>query len=206
VCTILIVDDDVDTRETLADNLRGQGHSVLLAMNGSHALELLELGRSMGADPCLALVDLTMPVMDGWALLAALDRDGSWRKLQVIVSSGADLSERPLSFAHALLVWPKPIDPEKLARIQDHCPLHESLSNELAAAIGMLTVPGEAHDMALVVRRPTTTRPERSPQEARARRSVSHHSGSGEGHRPAVPPAGQQVTAKARRKRTSQTP
>jgi CheY-like chemotaxis protein len=118
------VDDDVDTRETLADQLRDEGHSTLLAMNGCHALELLELGRGMGAPPCLALVDLTMPVMDGWALLAALDRDGSWRKLQVIVSSGADISERPLSFAHSMVAWPKPIDPDKLARIQDQCPLH----------------------------------------------------------------------------------
>jgi CheY-like chemotaxis protein len=135
VCTILIVDDDVDTREAIADCLRNHGHSVLLAMNGSHALELLELGRSMGADPCLALVDLRMPVMDGWALLAALDRDGSWRKLQVIISSATDVSERPLSFAHAVVVWPKPIDPEKLARIQDQCPVHSSAASNPVAAV-----------------------------------------------------------------------
>jgi CheY-like chemotaxis protein len=135
VCTILIVDDDVDTRETLADCLRDQGHSVWLAMNGSHALELLELGRSMGADPCFALVDLRMPVMDGWALLAALDRDGAWRKLQVIVSSATDVSERPLSFAHAVVVWPKPIDSDKLARIQHLCPVHSSVALNPVASV-----------------------------------------------------------------------
>jgi CheY-like chemotaxis protein len=136
VCTVLIVDDDVDTREALAGLLRGQGHSVLLAMNGSHALELLELGRSMGAEPCVALLDLMMPVMDGWAFLAALDRDGSWRRLRVIVSSGSDLSARPLSFAQPIEVWPKPIDLRNLAHIQDRCPVHDSARSPKAHARG----------------------------------------------------------------------
>jgi CheY-like chemotaxis protein len=134
MCTVLIVDDDVDTRETLAERLREVGHSVLLAMNGCHALDLLDLSRSMGVPPCLALVDLRMPVMDGWELLAALERDGSWRRLQVIISSGSGYSDRPVAFAHTRLVWEKPIDPSKLERIQDQCPVHARQPDTIASA------------------------------------------------------------------------
>jgi CheY-like chemotaxis protein len=93
-------------------------------MNGRHALDLLEMSREAGDPPCVALIDLRMPVMDGWELLAALERDGSWRKLKVIVSSGSAISDGSIAFAHARIVWAKPIDPDKLQRIQDHCPVH----------------------------------------------------------------------------------
>jgi CheY-like chemotaxis protein len=207
VCTILIVDDDVDTRETLADHLREQGHSVLMAMNGCHALEVLELGRSIGTDPCLAIVDLTMPVMDGWALLAALDRDGSWRRLQVIVSSASDLSERPLSFAHAIAVWPKPIDPNKLARIQDQCPVHASTSTSLAAMVLAISSTDETFRKARVAGRATKDPSERRAKEAPSRRSASRRTRTGDGHHPAVrlvPQTGREVT-KARRHRAPGT-
>src|SRR6476620_4333484 len=100
----------MDTREAIADNLREVGHAVLLAVNGCHALELLDLARSVATLPCLAVVDLSMPVMNGWELLEALDRDGSWHHLRVIVSSASSPSEHQLSFGHTVLVWPKPID------------------------------------------------------------------------------------------------
>jgi CheY-like chemotaxis protein len=134
MCTILIVDDDVDTREAIAERLRDVGHSVLLAMNGSHALDLLASSRHLGAPPCVALIDLQMPVMDGWELLAALERDGSWRKLRVIVSSGSTISDGPVVFAHAKIVWEKPIDPDKLEKIQDQCPVHGRPVNRTAFA------------------------------------------------------------------------
>jgi CheY-like chemotaxis protein len=169
------VDDDVDTREALADELGDDGHSILLALNGCHALELLELGRARGNAPCVALVDLTMPVMDGWALLAALDRDGSWRRLQVIVSSGTDLSERPLSFAHKIVVWPKPIDPDKLARIQDQCPLHALTPNSVAAADSAISSADAARNQARAVARETTEFLERLPREAHAQNQGQVH-------------------------------
>jgi CheY-like chemotaxis protein len=177
MCTILIVDDDVETRETLADHLRDQGHSVLLAMNGCHALELLELGRSTRADPCVALVDLAMPVMDGWALLAALDRGGSWRKLQVIVSSGSDFLERPLSFAHAVLLWPKPLDPDRLRHIQDQCPIHGSPSRPAAQADQEIAVVADCARVA-------------GPRsiESAARERAPRHAGAGKSLRRTIRP------------------
>ena len=134
MCTILIVDDDIDSREAFAERLREVGHSVLLATNGSHALDLLALSRDVGAPPCVALIDLRMPVMDGWEFLAALERDGSWRKLRLIVSSGSAISDGP-AIAHAKVIWKKPVDPNKLERIQDQCLLHaRAASDGMAAA------------------------------------------------------------------------
>jgi CheY-like chemotaxis protein len=59
---ILVVDDDADNRETLADLLGIYGYQVITASNGKEALALLHGGER----PCLILLDLRMPVMDGW--------------------------------------------------------------------------------------------------------------------------------------------
>ncbi|MBK7864593.1 MAG: response regulator [Archangiaceae bacterium] len=60
-CTILVIDDDADARELLAEALRHAGCTVLGAANGLEALAQLE----QGAKPAAMLVDLDMPLMDG---------------------------------------------------------------------------------------------------------------------------------------------
>lgn len=60
---ILIVEDDRDLADTLVDVLQDEGYSVVVASNGKEALDLLESGKCMAA---LILLDLMMPVMDGW--------------------------------------------------------------------------------------------------------------------------------------------
>ncbi|MEO7092094.1 MAG: hybrid sensor histidine kinase/response regulator, partial [Polyangiales bacterium] len=64
---ILIVDDNVDAAETLAEMLRLMGHEVAVAHNGAAALATAETAR-----PQLALLDLGMPVMDGFELAQRL--------------------------------------------------------------------------------------------------------------------------------------
>lgn len=64
---ILVVDDDADHRELLADSLSAMGYSVEQAENGRLALDRLEEQL-----PALLLLDLKMPVMSGWAVLEAL--------------------------------------------------------------------------------------------------------------------------------------
>ena len=59
--TVLIVDDDADLRESLADVLRRQGYAVTLASNGKEALELLPGLHK----PCGIVLDIAMPVMNG---------------------------------------------------------------------------------------------------------------------------------------------
>jgi len=59
---ILIVEDDVDTQESLRLTLEGEGYTVSVAGNGQEALEQL-----ISTDlPSLILLDLMMPIMDGW--------------------------------------------------------------------------------------------------------------------------------------------
>src|SRR5688500_2048491 len=65
---LLVVDDDRDVLEALRDVLQDSGFLVLTAANGREALDLLDTG----ARPDLAIVDLMMPVMDGWAFVSSL--------------------------------------------------------------------------------------------------------------------------------------
>jgi CheY-like chemotaxis protein len=59
---ILLVDDDEDVRETIADVLQGQGYLTIVAANGKEALELI----ARRGPPSLILLDMMMPEMDGW--------------------------------------------------------------------------------------------------------------------------------------------
>ena len=66
---ILLVEDDVETRETMADILNDEGYSVYSAANGVEALELL----SQMPEPSVILLDLMMPRMNGWEFLEAIE-------------------------------------------------------------------------------------------------------------------------------------
>jgi CheY-like chemotaxis protein len=59
--TVLIIEDDVDTRDMLAKFLQLEGYDVQLASNGRQALDLF----SSGVNACVIVLDLMMPVMDG---------------------------------------------------------------------------------------------------------------------------------------------
>lgn len=65
---ILIVDDDPDLRGTMKDLLEMEGFPAAAAENGEEALKLLQEKQQ----PCLILLDLMMPVMDGWEFLETL--------------------------------------------------------------------------------------------------------------------------------------
>ena len=67
MATILVVDDEFGIGELLEALLEDDGHRVLTAMNGRHAME-----RMAEAKPDLVISDLMMPVMDGGALLRAM--------------------------------------------------------------------------------------------------------------------------------------
>lgn len=81
--TVLVVDDDPDTVETMRDILEEEGHVVLSAKNGREGLDLAE--RYV---PDLVLLDLEMPVMDGRAFLDAVRRLPSLSAMTVVVLSG----------------------------------------------------------------------------------------------------------------------
>jgi len=99
---ILIVDDDDDFRETLRGVLEDEGCTVLDAGDGRAALRLL---RTVTL-PDLILLDLMMPVMNGWDLYAELQRDPELAAIPVGVLSGVG-QMRPFGKMHELH---KPID------------------------------------------------------------------------------------------------
>lgn len=79
---VLIVDDCADLRETVGAILQYHGLQVAHAENGRAALALLDAG----LDPQMIILDLMMPVMDGWAFLDAC-REQPHRLQRVVVAS-----------------------------------------------------------------------------------------------------------------------
>jgi CheY-like chemotaxis protein len=79
---VLIVDDDEGIRESLEDILRDRGYQVATAANGRDALALL---RAAEVKPAVVLLDLMMPVMDGWEVLDALEREALVPRDRVVV-------------------------------------------------------------------------------------------------------------------------
>ena len=68
---VLVVDDDPDILQTLGLCLSSEGYRVLMAANGKEALDILDREH-----PSVILLDLMMPVMDGWQFVAELDHRG----------------------------------------------------------------------------------------------------------------------------------
>lgn len=85
----LIVEDDADARRYMRRLLLAEGLSVEEAGDGRAALRALD---SMSEPPALVLLDLMMPVMDGFEFLEALRAHEDWRTIPVIVVTSADLS------------------------------------------------------------------------------------------------------------------
>jgi CheY-like chemotaxis protein len=85
MATILVVDDEFGIGELLEALLEDDGHRVLTAMNGRHALE-----RIAEAKPDLVISDLMMPVMDGAALIDELTRLDP--EVRIIAASGLALN------------------------------------------------------------------------------------------------------------------
>jgi two-component system chemotaxis response regulator CheY len=79
---ILVVDDDADLLLTVRELLLELGFSVRTASNGREALQ--ELGRER---PAAVLLDMRMPVMDGWGFAAELHARGD--KLPIVVMTAA---------------------------------------------------------------------------------------------------------------------
>jgi CheY-like chemotaxis protein len=103
--TIFVVDDDDDTRSCVTTVLEGEGYLVVAARNGKAALELLTQSES----PDLVLLDLMMPVMNGWDALDEMAKVPRLADLPVVVFTAAG---DPVARATALgrPVLRKPID------------------------------------------------------------------------------------------------
>jgi CheY-like chemotaxis protein len=106
---VMIVEDDRDTREMLARFLELEGYLVRQAENGERALE--ELRRD--GNTSVILLDLMMPVMNGWQFRSAQENDPEMSRIPVVVVTAAGpQSEIPTISADAWV--PKPVDFDKL--------------------------------------------------------------------------------------------
>lgn len=83
--TVLIVDDDPETVDTMRSILEEEGHTVLSARNGREGLQV-----ALQSVPDLVLLDLEMPIMDGRALLEAIRRSPTLADVTVVVLSGSE--------------------------------------------------------------------------------------------------------------------
>lgn len=115
---ILLVEDDEDMRESLRLILERRGFEVQTAAHGQEALACIDRARP----PCLILLDLMMPVMDGWAVCAHLRADPDLARVPVVLLSGvADLG-RESADLHATDYLTKPLDLARLHRIvSEYC-------------------------------------------------------------------------------------
>lgn len=87
----MVVEDDPDIRACMQEILEDEGYSVSTAADGAEALALLAKGRR----PCVMLVDLLMPVMDGVELIERLRLDQDLGKIPVVAISAAAAVEPP---------------------------------------------------------------------------------------------------------------
>ena len=109
---VLIVEDDRDIREGLADLFREEGYSVAVATNGA---EGLALARADGAD--LVLLDLAMPVLDGAGFLARQQADMAIADIPVIVLT----ARQGVELSGACEILPKPFELEDLLAAASRC-------------------------------------------------------------------------------------
>lgn len=109
---ILVIDDDGDLRALMAELLEQRGYLVATAADGQEALDL------MGREPlpCLIILDLMMPGMDGWEFRTRQRADPRLRGIPILILSGIHDLERQTRELAAFDGLAKPIDMSRLER------------------------------------------------------------------------------------------
>jgi CheY-like chemotaxis protein len=115
---ILIVEDDVDVREALATFLECEGYDVLEAGHGGEALRRLRQAHDVG----LILLDLMMPVMNGWEFRAEQTKDPAIASIPVVVVTADHSAVDQAAEVGAAGCLVKPIElTELLAYVGRYC-------------------------------------------------------------------------------------
>ena len=116
--TILLVEDDQDVRAGIADILRDAGRIVVEAVDGADALSKLETVES----PCLILLDLLMPQMDGFEFLQRLKEHPNAPQFPVLVISAHGKASSAEHYPGVLGTLRKPFSvAELLSWVSEYC-------------------------------------------------------------------------------------
>lgn len=115
---VMIVDDDASVREDYAELLREEGYQVLTAANGREALDQI----AASGTPSLILLDLKMPVMDGWRFHRAMAEKPELDDVAVVLLSGSSdvYEEASRMDADDFLLKPVPVR-ELLGTVEQYC-------------------------------------------------------------------------------------
>jgi adenylate cyclase len=108
---VLVIDDDATARELIADHLKAEGFSVVTAAGGVEGLKLAKELR-----PSAITLDVMMPDLDGWSVLATLRQDAELADIPVIMITIVDEHRRGIALGAAGYLT-KPIDRERLHRL-----------------------------------------------------------------------------------------
>jgi CheY-like chemotaxis protein len=121
--TVLIIEDDRDTRAILSEILADEGYEAIAVDAGDAAIKYLESHEA----PCLVLLDLRLPRMNGIAFLQWLNKQEPLKKLPVAVISALRLDadkEKAAFRDHVVAVMRKPFTLEDVLELLDlHCGL-----------------------------------------------------------------------------------
>jgi len=113
---VLVVEDDPDVREVMMAIVESEGHRAVAAENGDEALQLLRAG----LHPCLILLDLMMPVKDGWEFRAEQRTDPALASIPTIIVSA--VGRQSIDALQPTAALEKPIDYDQLTRLlKRHC-------------------------------------------------------------------------------------
>lgn len=108
---VLVVEDDSEIREILVELLEEHGYRATVAGNGLEALQRL---RGDGIKPCVILLDLMMPVMDGATFCTEMRRDPALAGIPVVVLSAYGHAFEEADLAGVKRFLAKPVDLHRL--------------------------------------------------------------------------------------------
>jgi CheY-like chemotaxis protein len=103
---ILVVEDEPDIRDLMVALLESEGYAVSAASHGAEALARLQAGPV----PCIILLDLMMPVMDGWAFCEEKEKNPVLAAIPIVVVSAVSRHDPRNACVRAVDHLPKPID------------------------------------------------------------------------------------------------
>ena len=110
---VVVVDDEPGICETLAEVFQDEGYTVHCAPDGARALALF---RSLERRPCVVLLDLFMPIMDGNAVYEAMQADPALRDIAVVITT-SDPSSAPAGVS----IMKKPVSLKQLIETVHKC-------------------------------------------------------------------------------------